>query len=136
MRCACWVTTATNTHTEYIIFIVFSLQNSLNNCLSPFQYHRQPTTHYQQLTHRKVKHYRSRLSFWKCQFGIFPHTPIILHEFSWWFSSVSTFKRRSVTLLRPGVVPSKILSKSSSFIESTVRCYTGCFKTLGHNCRR
>ena len=79
--------------------------------------------HYQQLNHRHAKHYRSRLSFWKCQFGIYFDIPIILPEFTWWFSSVSTFKRWLITLVWPGVVPSQILSKSSFLLIFTVRCY-------------
>jgi len=33
MRIACWITAATNTHTEYVIFIAFSLQYGCMNVL-------------------------------------------------------------------------------------------------------
>ena len=38
MRIACWVTKATNTHSEYVIFIAFPLQQWLHQQASILRY--------------------------------------------------------------------------------------------------
>ena len=38
MRIACWITKATNTHSEYVIFIVFPLQELLHERASMLRY--------------------------------------------------------------------------------------------------
>jgi hypothetical protein len=38
MRCACWITKATKTHSEYVILIAFPRQQLLRECASILRY--------------------------------------------------------------------------------------------------